>query len=239
MKNLLLFGCIIILALASCKTPGSSSTTTTATPKDPEAIQDSTVRAIKRSFEANSPAASFDSFIKAISMGDGNSAVEMVSPETLDYYAALYGKVINSNAPQIQAMPVGTQMTILKSRILMADRGLKNMEPASFFKNLVETGAIDKIALKLIKLGNIETVGQGASASVTMNGVSASNRVKFSQSESGEWLINLSDILPESTQLYNKALVGKGIDVDAHLVTTLAPISQGGTFNQATYNPVR
>ena len=129
---------VVILALISltvvgCKESASTTKTTASTSKTPEEIADSTVRAIKRNFESDSPAAAFDSFKKAVQMGDGKSAAEMVSEETMAYYSDVYQKVMSASSQEVQNLPIGEHIMILMSRLTLPDRGLKNMGSGHLF----------------------------------------------------------------------------------------------------------
>lgn len=230
---------IILAFTVSCKESKNSTQTTTNTAKSAEEIADSTVRAIKRSFQADSPAATFDSFKKAVQMGDGSSAVEMLSEQSLDYYGDIMNKVNTAGSGTVKSLPVSEQVMVLMSRVVMPEYGLKNMDNASFFKGLVETGCIDKVAIGLIEIGNIEVNGNTASAPVIIKQAPANVNVGFVQTEDGAWKLNLANAVPKAVTYYQGRFASAGIDLDTHIKNTIKAFTKNGEFPANIYAPLQ
>jgi hypothetical protein len=238
----------LFLALASllfaCKDPGvntqdpKTTDSTTSSEKSPEEIADSTVRAIKRNFEASSPAASFDSFRKAVLIGDGSTVAEMAGEKTLEYYANIHKKVLSAGKSEIQAMPVGEHQMVLMSRLLLQDRGLKDMDAKTYLKNLVETGSLDKVAVGLIKPADIQTNGSTASAPALIFENPANLSINFVQSDNGEWKVNMGDVIQKAAAIYDERFKAMGQNANTHVANTVGAFAQGGAFNQSLYNPL-
>lgn len=235
----------LFIALASllfaCKDPGvkTQDATTQQSEKTPEEVADSTVRAIKRNFEASSPAASFDSFRKAVLIGDGSTVAEMAGDKTLEYYANIHKMAMSAGKSEIQALPIGEHQMILMSRLLLQERGLKDMDAKTYLKNLVETGSLDKVAVGLIKPADIQTNGTTASAPALIFDNPANLSIDFVQTDNGDWKIDMGNVIKKAAMTYDERFNAMGKNVNTHVANTVGAFIQGGVFDQSLYSPIQ
>ena len=235
MNKTFLFIALVSLLFA-CKDPGVNQQQDAVSEKSPEEIADSTVRAIKRNFEASSPAASFDSFRKAMLIGDGTTVSEMAGQGTLDYYARIYQKVMTAPKSEVESLPMGEHQMVLLSRLLLPERGLSSMDTKSFLKSLVETGAIDKVSLGLIKTGDIQSQEGTASAPALIFDSPANMSITFEQDGNGEWKISMGDVIGQAAVFYDERFKSMGKDAMTQIKNSVAAFASNGQFDASLYN---
>jgi hypothetical protein len=237
--NKIFFYIILASLMFACKDQGIKNQQKSTVEKDPQAIADSTIRATKRSFEASSPAASYDSFTKAVSIGDGSTVAQMAGEGTLSYYADIYQKVMTAPKSEIEAMPLGEQQMILMSRLLLPERGLKSMDTRTYLQSLVETGALDKVSLGIIKPADIQTQGTTASAPAIILGSPANLPIEFSQGNDGEWRVNMGQVIKKAAAFYDEKFQAMGNDVSKQVRNSVSAFAPDSKFDESLFNPLQ
>ncbi|MAS92052.1 MAG: hypothetical protein CMO55_02555 [Verrucomicrobiales bacterium] len=142
--------------------------------------------------EAEAIIDAWEDFTEACHERNGSDATKYVSSASREYYSEIQKLAVSATKEEIQALPLGKQVTTLSIRMRVSPEDLQRMSGEALFIHSIDKGWIGKPRSEDETIAEIESTGNTATAKESVGGEITEHVVHFLK-EDEQWKF---DMLP-------------------------------------------
>ncbi len=157
--------------------------------------------------------AMFDRYRRALDRGDGATAVELISDETVDYYRTLAELGATAGPERLGELPALDRYIVAVYRTVSSPADLKGMSGREAYVLAVEKGMVTGAALARHDLGAVTVEGGEATATVLRDGNRRPFEYEFARS-GGTWTINMMPMVGRTRSAFVMLAERQGLSED-------------------------
>lgn len=174
----------------------------------------STINAFGQSNPSNDDITNtLNEFKKSIIDTNGESAVNLLSSHSLDYFEVILNNVSNSPKDIVSKLSIVDKMIVLGARQKLTSSEASKLDGKSFFNFAVKAGIVNKGMIKSIEISNIVIDGEKAQADIVTNNIETGVKLDFAR-ENNKWKIDIISIYPATNLLLKNMIEMMGKDED-------------------------
>ncbi|WP_007026402.1 hypothetical protein [Saccharomonospora iraqiensis] len=157
--------------------------------------------------------AMFDRYRRALEQGDGATAVELISDETVDYYRTLAELGATAGPERLGELPALDRYNVAVFRTISTPAELNGMSGREAYVLGVEEGMVNSAAIARHDIGEVTVRGDEATATVLRDGEKGPFEYEFARS-GDSWTINMMPMVGRARSAFAMMAEQQGMSED-------------------------
>lgn len=185
--------------------------------------------------QAETIRAVFAGYRTALLARDGESAVNLLSQSTIDYYGEMQQLALYGSRETVQSLSLVNQMQVLLLRLRLEPARLKGMSPRQLMVHAVDQGWIGENSVLKTRIGPVSVEGRVAIANAIVDGQTSALTFRFVNEAKG-WHLDLVPTVQASNAALQLAAKQRGVS-ELDFISLLVESAVGRKVGPSVWQP--